>query len=208
VTFTFRPLEDADLPMLHGWLNEPGVVRWWEGDDVSWEAVVRDYDPASGDSTEHWIASLDGTDVGWIQCYPAVDEPEETEPWFAFGIDQTAAGIDYLVGDPDVRGRGIGSAMIRAFVTDIVFGRHPEWTQACAGPYLANEASWRALARGGFRFVGMIDDDDGPCRLMAIDRGVVVGDQAQVRTRSSTASASGPSPTSDVSDAGTRREAT
>lgn len=29
---TFRPLND-DLPVLHGWLNDPAVVQWWEGDD-------------------------------------------------------------------------------------------------------------------------------------------------------------------------------
>ena len=46
VTITFRRLVDADLPMLHGWLNDPKVVEWWEGDDVSWEAVVRDYGSA------------------------------------------------------------------------------------------------------------------------------------------------------------------
>lgn len=156
--------------MLHAWLNEPGVVAWWEGDDVSLEAVVRDYGSASSGSTEHWIASLAATDIGWMQCYPAVDEPEETGSWFDFGIDSTAAGIDYLVGDPARRGQGIGSAMIRAFVTDIVFGLHPDWSQACAGPYVANAGSWRALDKAGFRFVGIIDDDEGPCRLMAIDR--------------------------------------
>ena len=174
---TFRRLLETDLPMLHGWLNEPGIVRWWEGDDVSWEAVVRDYGPASADSTEHWIASLAGRDIGWIQCYLAEDEPEETGPWWALGISRTAAGIDYLIGDPDLRGRGVGSAMIRAFVRDVVFALHPEWTQACAGPYEANEASWRALEKAGFRFVGVIEDADGPCRLMAIDRHDAVTDQ-------------------------------
>lgn len=170
VRITFRRLVDDDLPLLHSWLNEPGVIEWWEGDDVSWEAVVRDYGSASKSSTEHWIACLEGTDIGWIQCYPAVDEPEETEPWFDFGIDRTAAGIDYLVGDPAGRGKGIGSAMIRAFVVDIVFGLHPDWSQACAGPFLGNQSSWRALEKAGFRFVGIIDDDEGPCRLMAVDR--------------------------------------
>ena len=163
--------------MLHRWLNEPGVVQWWEGDDVSWDAVVREYDPASPDSTEHWIASVDGRDVGWIQCYPAVDEPEETDRWWQFSIASDAAGIDYLIGDAADRGHGIGSAMIRAFVDEVVFGLHPTWSQACAGPFLANEASWRALAKAGFRFVGIIDGDPeardlwhGPCRLMAIER--------------------------------------
>ena len=171
VGLAFRRLVDADLPMLHRWLNEPGIVRWWEGDDVSWDAVVKDYGSGSEDSTEHWIATCDDRDVGWIQCWPTADEPEEAAPWFELGIARTAAGIDYLIGDPADRGRGIGSALIRAFVADVVFGRHPEWTQACAAPVVANVASWRALGKAGFRFVAVVDDDkNGPCRLMAIDR--------------------------------------
>ena len=166
----FRRLADNDLPTLHRWLNEPGVVRWWEGDDVSWEAVVRDYGTTT-DRTEHWIASIGDRDIGWIQCYPAADEPEETSEWWQFGVDPgAAAGIDYLVADAEGRGHGMGSAMIRAFVTDVVFGLHPEWTQACAAPFAENVASWRALEKAGFRFAGIVEDEDGPCRLMVVDR--------------------------------------
>lgn len=167
---TFRRLADDDLPLLHRWLNEPGVVKWWEGDDVSWEGVVRDYGAANPDPVEHWLATVDGNDVGWIQCYAAADEPDESAQWWALGIDQHAAGIDYLVGEPSQRGQGVGSTMIRSFVAEIVFGLHPTWTQACAAPYAANVASWRALERAGFRFAGIVDDDDGPCRLMVADR--------------------------------------
>jgi GNAT superfamily N-acetyltransferase len=119
-------------------------VRWWEGDDASWEVVVRDYGAAGTDSTEHWIASLDGSDVGWIQCYPAVDEPEETEVWWNLGVDRSAAGIDDLVGDPAMRGRGIGSAMIRAFVADVVFGASTPDSPRCA-----QGRTWRTRVRGG-----------------------------------------------------------
>ena len=167
---SFRRLVDDDLPMLHRWLNEPGVVQWWEGDDVSWDNVVREYGSAQTDPVEFWIASIDGRDVGWIQCYAAADEPEECEPWWALCVDRTAAGIDYLVGEPVDRGAGVGSALIRTFVSDIVFGLHPEWTQACAAPYAANVASWRALEKAGFRFAGIVDDDAGPCRLMVAPR--------------------------------------
>lgn len=166
---TLRRLAEADLPLLHRWLNEPGLVRWWEGDDVSWEAVVRDYS-TTADSTEHWIASVDGRNIGWIQCWPTAENPEEVAPWEALGVDRTAAGIDYLIGDPADRGRGLGSAMIRAFVADVVFALHPEWSQACAAPYAGNVASWRALEKAGFRFVGMVQDKQGPCRLMVADR--------------------------------------
>lgn len=168
VGFTFRRVDRADLPMLHAWLNEPGIVRWWEGDDVSWDAVRRDY--VEDESAEHWIASLDGTAVGWIQCWAVADEPGECEQWHALGIQRTAAGMDYLLGDPARRNRGVGSAMLRAFVADVVFGLHPGYTQACAAPYTANEASWKALRRAGLRFAGTVMDKDGPCNLMVVDR--------------------------------------
>ena len=170
MNITFRRLTDDDLPMLHRWLNEPGVVRWWEGDDVSWDAVVREYGTANPDPVEHWIASVDGRDVGWIQSWAAVDEPDEVEPWRAFGVTDAAAGIDYLLGEPRERGSGLGTEMIRAFVRDVLFGLHPQYTQACASPYEANTASWRALEKAGFRYAGTFDDDDGPCKLMIAER--------------------------------------
>lgn len=167
---TFRRLVDNDLRQLHRWLNDPGVVRWWEGDDVSWEGVLRDYGAAPTDATEHWIALLDDRPVGWIQCWATADEPAACASWWALGVHRTAAGIDYLVGEPANRGRGIGPAMIRAFVRDVVFGRHPHWTQACASPQAANVASWRALEKAGFRFAGLVQEGDLACRLLVADR--------------------------------------
>ena len=169
---TFRPLADDDLPLLHRWLNDPAVVRWWEGEDVSWEGVVRQYGSGNDDPTEHWLALVDGEPAGWIQCYAWADYPEEEEAQahLALGVDPSAAGIDYLVGDGSRRGQGLGSQMIAAFVEQVVFGMHPDWTQVSAGPFVANEASWRALARAGFRALGDHPDDDGPFRVMVCDR--------------------------------------
>ena len=169
---TFQPLTSRDLPLLHRWLNDPDVIRWWEGDDVSFDAVVRDYDPVSAEPVEHWIASVDGRPTGWIQCYAAVDfaDEDETLQWWHAGVDRTAAGIDYLIGAAADRGRGVGTAMIRAFVTDVVFGRHPSWTQACASPFAANTASVRALEKAGFRRVGTFEEAQGPAEVLVIDR--------------------------------------
>lgn len=172
VDLTFRRLTDGDLPLLHAWLNEPGVVRWWEGDDVSWEAVVRDYGSGSTDPTEYWLV-LDGDrPVAWIQCYLAADYAgeDEAEAWFHLGLPRTTGGIDYLVADPEARGRGLGSAMIRAFVDGVVLPRHPDWTHVAASPQAANVASWRALEKAGFTVAGEFDSDHGRCRLMVTER--------------------------------------
>jgi aminoglycoside 6'-N-acetyltransferase len=166
VTFTFRRLTDDDLPMLHKWLNEPGIVEWWEGDDVSWEGVVRDYGSQNDEPIEHWIAVLDGRDVGWLDCYALTDSPEEAAQWLPLGVHPDAAGIDYLVADPSDRDRGIGTAMISAFARDVVFATHPAWSQACAAPHADNVASWRALEKAGFRCAGL----PGAGKLMILDR--------------------------------------
>lgn len=171
VNVDFRAMTAGDLPQLHSWLNEPGIVRWWEGQDVSWEGVVRHYGAPATPSTEHWIAVADGEDIGWLQCYLARDNPDETEHWWNYGIHDNAAGIDYFVAELARRRRGLGAAMIRAFAHKVVLGRHPTWTQICAGPFAENIASCRALANAGFRLVGVIEDDeDGPCELRVLDR--------------------------------------
>lgn len=164
----FRRLVDDDLPLLHRWLNEPGVVRWWEGDDVSWAGVVRDYGSGNPDPVEHWLALVDGTPVGWLQCYAssAFEDEDEVRHWRSLGVESTAAGIDYLVGRPRRRGQGLGAAMIGAFTERVVFARHPEWTSVCASPRTANAASVGALARAGFSRVGTFVDEHGEATLM------------------------------------------
>jgi aminoglycoside 6'-N-acetyltransferase len=172
VDVRFRRLQDADLPLLHAWLNEPGVVRWWEGDDVTWEGVQRDYGSASTDPTEHWIGRIAERPVGWIQCYATADyeDEEEVRQWRALGLDASVGGIDYLVGDPGERGRGLGTAMIRCFLRDVVFPGHRDWSQVAASPMAANVASWRALQKAGFELVGDFDDEKDPCRLFVARR--------------------------------------
>lgn len=170
--FTFRRLRDDDLPRMHRWLNDPAVVRWWEGADVSWPAVVSRYGPDHPAFLEHWVAVLEGNPLGWIQCYCAADVAEGEAYYWKDHLDlRRTAGIDYLVGEATQRTRGVGSAMIRAFVRDVVFPRHPEWELVAAGPFEANVPSWRALERAGFRRLAVLDDEDGPCVLMVVERG-------------------------------------
>ena len=169
--FRFRPLRDEDLRLLHRWLNDPAVVRWWEGADLSWRAIVDRCGSGRWGPVEHWIALLGGEPFGWIQCYCAESEAEdEAYYWKEYVELQKTGGIDYLVGAGAQRGRGLGSAMIRTFVRDIVFARHPEWDFAAAGPFEANAPSCRALEKAGFRRRATLGDEDGPCALMVAER--------------------------------------
>ena len=165
----FRPLAPEDLRILHGWLQDPAVVAWWEGRDVSWDGVQRDYADAPLPWLHFWLALRGDEPIGWIQHYCAADAIDgETWYWQPYLDLTTTAGIDYLVA-PEARGAGTGTALLRAFVA-FLFGRDPAFERIAAGPFEANQPSVRALEKAGFRRVARLEDADGPCALMAIER--------------------------------------
>lgn len=169
----FRRLTDDDLPLLHRWLNDPEVVRWWEGDDVSWPGVVHDYGSANPDPVEHWLALLDDDPVAWLDIYDtaANEDEDEVRVWRTLGVPRDAAGVDYLIGDPSRRGHGLGSAIIAAFVDEVVFAPHRPWTSVYASPQAANVASCGALRRAGFTPAGSFEDPTlGTCLLFGRQR--------------------------------------
>lgn len=150
--FTFRRLTRADFPVLARWLAAPHVVEWWNHES-SPEALESDFgDTVDGvEPAEDFIALVDDEPVGVVQYCHFVDYPEyvaEMEPVYPVG--EGAATIDYLVGDLDRVGRGLGSRMIADFVEFV--WQHDAWATHLVVPVnSANERSWRALLRAGFR---------------------------------------------------------
>lgn len=167
---TFRPLVAGDLPTMHRWLQDPQVVHWWEGDDVTWAGVLDTYGTPGGDPEDHFMALLDGRPFGWCQSYRLADVEEDIGFFAPLGLDPaTTASIDYLIGSPADRGRGLGGAMIRAFVEQEL-ARHPAWRHIVVAPQRANEASWRCLESAGFERGPLIADPVGPCQAMVLSR--------------------------------------
>jgi aminoglycoside 6'-N-acetyltransferase len=160
----FRPLRESDLAVVHEWLQREHVRRWW-GERGSIEQTVAHYGPSidGRDPTDLYAIVLEGRDVGMIQTYLVADYPE----WAAvIEAADEAAGLDLFLAEPELLGRGLGTEVIRSFVTEIVFAR--EATRACvADPDLENVASVRAFAKAGFTKVReFVDPEDG--RLHAL----------------------------------------
>lgn len=166
----------GDLALLAEWLTRPHVARWWsEGSDLA--EVTSTYGPVidGSDETEAFIACRDEEPIGFLQRYCLHDNPDWRST-VSVGIGRApAAGIDYLIGEPSMTGRGFGRRMIAGFVEES-WGRYPDISVVVVAVQQGNRASWRALEGAGFRrtWSGMLDSEDpsdrGPSHLYVIDR--------------------------------------
>ena len=172
----FRPLTRDDFTLLARWLDEPHVARWWPDphrpDDLeaAYGPVVDGTDP-----TEVRIVRLGDTVVGLVQRYRLRDEAAWRTALAPSDVPADAFGIDYLIGDPDRIGQGLGTRMIAGFVADS-WHRYPEASACVVAVHRDNRPSVRALGRVGFVTVweGELDSDDpsddGPQVVLVLPR--------------------------------------
>jgi aminoglycoside 6'-N-acetyltransferase len=155
---SYRPLERADFALLARWLALPHVAPWWS-DTPEVGALEASYGPTidGNDPTEAFIIELEERPVGFIQRYLMDDYPA----WSAtLGIER-AAGIDYMIGVPELTGVGLGPVIVDSF-TVLTFARYAAIDRVAVAVQQANHRSWRALEKAGYDrvFAGMIDSDD------------------------------------------------
>lgn len=148
VRVAFRTLEQADLVRVHGWLNDPEVARWYSDGAPTLAAVRRKYAPRIGGraATRVYVAVLDGEDAGLAQTYRVADYPGYAA---SLGAAPDWAGLDYLIGEPAWRGRGLAHRLVAAFVDGVVAAL-PGIEICAALPAERNLKSRRALERAGF----------------------------------------------------------
>ncbi len=191
----FVPLGRKDLGLLSTWMGRRHVAEFW-CEDATPDAVEAAYGPMidGTDPTEGLVVELDGRPVGFVQRYLVDDHPA----WAATvrtaqATGGAAVGIDYLIGEPELVGVGLGPAVIDAF-SRATLARYPSAALVLVGVHQDNRRSWRALEKAGFErvFAGELVSDDpsdaGPQFLYVLRRSAHAG----THDRAPVGSASGP----------------
>jgi RimJ/RimL family protein N-acetyltransferase len=153
--------------MLSEWLVRPHVAEWWD-DRVSLDEIRADYEPViRGDpALQCYIANLDGTPFGFIQSYtPAL---HHDDGWWLDEHDPTVRGIDQFIADASLLDRGLGTAMIAAFVAHVF--SDPSVSRIQTDPHPTNGRAIRCYEKVGFIPHGVSQTPDGPALLMYRDR--------------------------------------
>jgi RimJ/RimL family protein N-acetyltransferase len=157
----FRPLTEDDLPLVEEWLRREHVARWWR-DDISeslaeYRAALEGREP-----TDHYMIVVDGRAVGMIQTYLVSDYPD----WEAVvHVGAGVAGVDLMIGEEELIGRGLGPRILAAFARDVISA-----SSVVATVEEENRRSWHAFEKAGFTHVRDVEEDGEPHRLMRLDR--------------------------------------
>ncbi|MFH8407148.1 GNAT family N-acetyltransferase [Streptomyces sp. NPDC018019] len=161
---TWRRLAEDDFPLVRHWLEQPHVARWWNH-ETSLEAVARDFGPAARgeEPSEDLLVLLDGRPLGLVQRSRFADYPGYRAELAALTeVPGEAMTLDYLIGDPEQVGRGLGPRMIREIVR-ATWLDHPRAPAVLIPVPVANRASWRALEKAGLHRVAEGElEPDGP----------------------------------------------
>nr|HEX4315083.1 GNAT family N-acetyltransferase [Kofleriaceae bacterium] len=173
--FSFRRMTADDLPQLWRWLQEPHVREHYDDGHRTLDAV-RDYygDAIAGrEPTLCYVGAVDGADVAYLQTYRVDAYADYASALRAAGapIADGDASVDMLIGSPAHVGRGLGAALLAAFIADVVWpvvGAHACWI----GPSAANARAIRAYERAGFRFVvdAAVPGEPEPEHVMRLTR--------------------------------------
>ena len=162
MALSFRPLERGDFSRLSEWLGAPHVKGWWRAGHTL-AAIEAKYGPRvdGTEPTEVFVAEADGEPVGLIQRYRIRDYPDWERAVQIAAVPMDAVGIDYLLGDPALIGRGLGGQIIREFV-QATWRQLPDASAIAVSVQQANRQSWRALEKAGFRraWEGLLESDD------------------------------------------------
>jgi aminoglycoside 6'-N-acetyltransferase len=157
--YSFRPVTEADLPMLAAWLSEPHMAEWWDDPEVEIGHIREHIDSIS---VEPLIIELDGQPIGYLQSYdPHLEEdhPYRDQP---FGT----LGIDISIARPELLGIGHGSAIVRQFADELFAEGAP---RIIIDPDPGNRRAIRAYEKAGFKRIGERTSHYGQVILMARD---------------------------------------
>src|SRR3954469_20929436 len=141
--------------MFQRWAATPHVSEWWHDAAEQFELVSGDL---GHPDMAQFIVAAGARPFAYLQCY-------NLSAWnVGFGPQPAGTrGLDQFIGEPDMLGRGHGSAFIRAFAVRLLANGTP---RVVIDPDPANARAIRAYERAGFCKDRIVDTPDGPALLM------------------------------------------
>lgn len=148
VTIGFRRMVDADLAHVLRWQQASHARHWFRDEPQDLAGARVRYGPRIDGlaPVRVWVVEIKGKASGYLQDYRVRDHHD-----YALKTqDADAVGFDYLIGEPHLVSRGVGTAMVWAFLRDVLCPSYPDTPRFSASPDHRNQRSLRVLEKCGF----------------------------------------------------------
>ncbi|GAA2820910.1 GNAT family N-acetyltransferase [Saccharopolyspora taberi] len=144
--WSLRPADtDADVALVHRWMNSEHVAVNWHQDWPleRWREEIATQ--LGGAHSVPCVVALNGREIAYVELYRVCrDKLAGCYPYAPHDL-----GVHIAVGERDAIGRGVGSALLRA-VADGLLAADPVCERVVAEPNVHNGASVGAFGRAGF----------------------------------------------------------
>lgn len=164
--FSLRRIDpDHDLDLLHSWMNDPEVARFWK---MPWPrdqiASYLSQQDRSAHSTPY-LGEFDGVPICYWELYRADLDPLAQY----YDAREHDAGVHMLLGPAQYRGQGLAVALLRV-VSTWQLDADPHATRVVGEPDINNVRTIRVGELAGFRRITDIDLPNKRAALMIRER--------------------------------------
>ncbi|WP_308862204.1 GNAT family N-acetyltransferase [Paenibacillus radicis (ex Xue et al. 2023)] len=155
---TVRRLTRFDASMLHKWLNDPEVLRYYGGRDrAHTPEMVQEHFYPEEDQLYRCILEYEGQPIGYIQFYLL-----EAEGLNYFGLDESEGtrifGTDQFIGEPTYWNRGIGKQLMSSMLRYLE--EEHQASRVVMDPQAWNERAIACYEKSGFRKVKLLPEQE------------------------------------------------
>lgn len=157
--FTFKPAQEPQRELIHGWLKQDYIARWIHG--VGLQSTLTGLEKffaytAEGKSldrqmtiTQHWVG-YDGNRPIVYLLSSNVFKSEDSEYAKYSLTDGPMITLDIFLGDPEYLGKGLATRLIK----DFLLGQCSDVTEVFIDPEQSNERATHVYEKVGFKKVG------------------------------------------------------
>lgn len=186
--FTLRRLDlDRDLDLVHSWMNDPEVARFWRKPWARHRIASYLRRQQGSDHLAPYLGLLDGVPISYWELYRADLDPLAEH----YAAHERDAGMHMLLGPAPYRGRRLGIDLLQT-VSTWQLEADSRATRVVAEPDVKNARVIRALERAGFRRITDLDLPDKRAALMVRDR-----EGMSTSVRAANREANSPEPTTE-----------
>jgi aminoglycoside 6'-N-acetyltransferase len=154
--FTFHPLQQINLPLLHSWFLQPHVAYWWQEPiartefHTKWSERIATCSSAYHTPWFGHIVYIDAIPVGYMQHFFLTPQQIYGYP---LALAQTI-GLDFFIGETAYLGKKLSTPIIERYLCTIVQQNHAHVSTVLIEPAFKNNRAIHVYAKAGFKSLG------------------------------------------------------